>query len=131
VAYGVFAAIHGPRLDTSSGRPRLSARDTAKTKEKIRTFFEMARQQGHQSVVFGAFGCGAYGNPPEHIAEIAMDVIKNEFAHCFKEVVIAIVDDHNAGQAHNPAGNFAPFARCALQTGGRAVDAHWQTWTGA
>ena len=31
---------------------------------------------------------------------------------CFREVVFAIFDDHNAHKAHNPEGNFAPFVRC-------------------
>jgi uncharacterized protein (TIGR02452 family) len=129
VAYGILAAHSSPPLDISSGRPRLRPAEATVTREKIRTFFEMARQKGHQSVVFGAFGCGAFRNPPDHIAEIAMDVITHEFAHCFKEVVIAVRDDHNTGHAHNPEGNFKPFARCALRAGGRAFDANGQELT--
>jgi uncharacterized protein (TIGR02452 family) len=123
VAFGVVAAFHNPPLNNSSGRPRLQPHEAEITRQKVRTFFEMARQKGHKSVVFGALGCGAFHNPPDHIAEIVMQVIQQEFKHCFKEIVIAVVDDHNAGHAHNPQGNFAPFARRVLASGGKAIDA--------
>jgi hypothetical protein len=58
-----------------------------------------------------------------------MDVINNEFAHCFNKVVIAIVDDHNAGQTLNSEGNFKPFARRALAAGGKAFDGNGQEIT--
>ncbi len=122
ISFGVFAAYHNPQLDRSSGSPRLHPTTAAATREKIRTFFEMARQHGHQSVVFSALGCGAFGNPPDQIAEITLDVIQREFAHCFKEIVIAIVEDHNTGQPHNPEGNFKPFARRTLACGGKVFD---------
>lgn len=124
-AFGIFAGFNNPPLDLSSGSPRLRPAEAVATREKIRCFFEMARQQGHQSVVFGALGCGAFRNPPDHIAEIAIDVINREFAHCFIEIVIAVLDDHNAG----PGGNFRPFARRALAAGGRAIDAQGQELT--
>lgn len=124
-AFGIFAGFNNPPLDYSSGHPRLRPAEAAATREKIRCFYEMARQKGHQSVVFGALGCGAFRNPPDHIAEIAIDVITREFAHCFKEVVIAVLDDHNAG----PGGNFKPFARRALAAGGKVIDARGQELT--
>lgn len=126
VAFGVIAAFNAPPLDNSSGKLRLFPNEANITREKIRTFFEMARQNGHDSVIFGALGCGAFRNPPEHIAEIALDVISKEFKHCFKEVVFAVLDDHNAGHAHNPQGNFTPFARQAITSGGKVFDANDQ-----
>ncbi len=128
-AFGIFAGFNHPPLDNSTGRARLFPAEAAATREKIRCFFEMARQKGHQSVVFGALACGAFRNPPDHIAEIAMDVITNEFAHCFKEVVISVLDDHNARLPHNPEGNFRPFARRALAVGGSVIDEHGQPIT--
>lgn len=129
VGFGIVAAFNSPSLDYSTGRPRLRENDAAMTREKIRSFFEMAYRNGHKSVVFGALGCGAFRNPPEHIAQLAVDVINREFAHCFKEIVIAVRDDHNAGLSHNPQGNFVPFARQALLHGGKAFDANGQELT--
>lgn len=126
VAFGVIDAINSPAIDNSGEIPRLFPAETLRTREKIRTFFEMARQKGHDSVVFGALGCGAFRNPPGHIAEITLDVINKEFKHCFKEIVIAIIDDHNAGLSHNPGGNFNPFALRVLSSGGKAFDSNDQ-----
>jgi uncharacterized protein (TIGR02452 family) len=129
VACGVFAAFNRPELDYTSGSPRLRPAEAAATREKIRAFLEMAHQKGHQSVVLGALGCGAFRNPPDHIAEITIDVIKKEFAHCFKKVVIAVLDDHNTGHRLNPEGNFKPFAKRALAAGGKAFDANGRELT--
>jgi len=122
VAFGIFAALNQPLLNASSGRLRLRPAEATITREKIRTFFEMALLQGHDSVVYGAFGCGAFGNPPDQIAEMVIDVVRNEFAHCFKEITVAVLDDHNAWRAHNPEGNFIPFARSALAAGGTVIN---------
>lgn len=54
--------------------------------------------------------CGAYGNPPRHIAELFKQVIEEEeYEHYFRFIVFAIFDDHNASKAHNPSGNAQPF----------------------
>ncbi len=37
-------------------------------------------------------------------------MIKGKFTKSFKCIVFAIINDHNAGKAHNPAGNVQPFA---------------------
>jgi uncharacterized protein (TIGR02452 family) len=122
VAFGAFAAFNRPQLENGKLRPQ----EAAITRDKIRTFFEMARQKGHDSVVLGAFGCGAFRNPPDEIAEMMIDVAKSEFAHCFKEIVIPVIDDHNSWHAHNPQGNFRPFARHAIAAGGKAFNQHGQ-----
>jgi uncharacterized protein (TIGR02452 family) len=126
VAVGIIAAKYAPKLDYSSGLPRLNARDADATYQKIRNFFHMAYQNGHRSVVFGALGCGAFKNPPNHVAEIAMDVIDKEFKHCFQKIVFAVIDDHNTGTEINPTGNFLPFARHVKAYGGKAFDTNGQ-----
>ena len=60
----------------------------------------------------GAFGCGAYGNPPEIMARLFHEVLKEErYKNAFHNIVFAILDDHNTRKEHNPEGNFAPFAK--------------------
>ena len=67
---------------------------------------------GHDSLVLGALGCGAFRNPPHHIAKLFHEVIQEvEFANKYKRLVFAILDDHNAHREHNKEGNFLPFAR--------------------
>jgi uncharacterized protein (TIGR02452 family) len=64
----------------------------------------------HDAVVLSAFGCGAFRNPPRHVAQLFRSVIKEfGFQFQFRYIMFAIIDDHNARQAHNPDGNFAPF----------------------
>lgn len=77
-----------------------------------------AAEQGHDSIVLTAFGCGAFCNPPEKIAAMYQIIIQKYFKGVFKKIVFAIIDDHNTGQAHNPKGNFQPFATMVKKMGG-------------
>ena len=80
-------------------------------KNKIRTIFRIGLQHGHDSLVLGALGCGAFRNPPRHVARLFHDVMDElEFKNKYRRIVFAILDDHNARQSHNPEGNFKPFA---------------------
>ena len=80
-------------------------------KNKIRTIFRIGLIHGHDSLVLGALGCGAFRNPPRHVARLFHEVIDEpEFKNRYRLIVFAILDDHNAHQKHNPEGNFKPFA---------------------
>ena len=81
------------------------------TKEKIRTIFYMAEKHGHKSVVLIPPGCGAFETPPEHMCDLIMQVLVQEFPHSFEEIRFAIIDDHNTRKRHNPEGNIVPFER--------------------
>ena len=80
-------------------------------KNKIRTIFRIGLVHGHDSLVLGALGCGAFRNPPRHVARLFHEVMEEpEFKDKYRKIVFAILDDHNAHQSHNPEGNFKPFA---------------------
>lgn len=69
--------------------------------EKMRLILSVAASQGVSKVVVGAFGCGAYNNPPLAVANLWKKVIFDHQGPCygrFEEVVFAILDgsrDHN------------------------------------
>lgn len=80
-------------------------------KNKIRIIFRIGLVHGHDSLVLGALGCGAFRNLPRHVARLFHEVMDEpEFKDKYRRVVFAILDDHNAHQGHNPEGNFKPFA---------------------
>jgi len=80
-----------------------------KTKRKIRVILAIGLENGHDSLVLSAFGCGAFciisfalvgrgrrlkypspGNPPGHIAQLFKEVITQEFNGCYKHITFAI-----------------------------------------
>ena len=79
-------------------------------KNKIRTIFRIGLENEHDALVLGALGCGAFRNPPKHIARLFHEVIDEpEFANRYKLLLFAIIEDHNSRHSHNPEGNFKPF----------------------
>lgn len=82
------------------------------TKRKIRTIFNIALFHNHTHLVLGAFGCGAFENPPNHVALLFKEVLeepsyKNQFSH----IIFAILDNHNSYKWFNPEGNLKPFQK--------------------
>ena len=76
---------------------RLSERAVAITKNKIRTIYRIGILHGHDSLVLGAWGCGAFGNPPEQMAQLFIDVLnEDEFHGWYKDIRFAIIEDHNS-----------------------------------
>lgn len=58
---------------------------------RIRNIVEAARDNGVEYLVLGAFGCGAFKNPPKIVAEAFYQVLCEEnYVQCFKQVVFAI-----------------------------------------
>ena len=48
------------------------------TRCKIRTIFRIGLLHGHDSLVLGAFGCGAFHNPPAEVARLFHEVMEEE-----------------------------------------------------
>lgn len=122
IGVGTFAACEHPKLDfTDPAHPRLQGDELRTTLERLRTQFHVAYENGHDTLVLGAFGSGAFANPPEHIAELMMFLLENEYKGCFKKVAFAVMkDDFN--RKHNPEGNYVPFARAVQKAGGIIFD---------
>ena len=59
---------------------------------RIKRILDVASVEKVQALILGAFGCGAFNNPPEIVADVFADMIRNydfetvEFAvFCYKE----------------------------------------------
>lgn len=58
---------------------------------RIRRVLEAALDQGAETLILGAWGCGAFGNPPTMVAEAFRKVLMDEaYGACFRRVVFAI-----------------------------------------
>jgi uncharacterized protein (TIGR02452 family) len=110
VAFVTVPAINHPDLVKKDDGYLLAAHLVEPTKEKIRTILRIAGKYHHDTLVLGAFGCGAFANPPNHMAELFKEVFcENEFKNKFRLAVFAIIGDHNSNKEHNPHGNVLPF----------------------
>jgi len=57
---------------------------------KIESIFKIAIEQGHDSLVLGALGCGIFRNPPTEVANIFKTMIR-EYGKYFKKIGFAIL----------------------------------------
>jgi uncharacterized protein (TIGR02452 family) len=111
-AFVTVPAINDPETFERDGQLWLTEAMALATLVKIRAILRIAAHHGHADLVLGAFGCGAFRNPPHHVARLFRDALgEAEFRGVFRRVVFAILDDRNAFNRHNPKGNLAPFAR--------------------
>ena len=76
---------------------RLPQRAIDITRNKIRTVFRIGLSYGHDALVLGAFGCGAFRNPPAEIARIFHEVMEEpEFKNKYRLITFSIIEDHNS-----------------------------------
>ena len=78
------AAPYAPSVGQPRSRELLQSR--------IRRVLSIAKSYQFQSLVLGAWGCGAFGNDPQHTAEDFHRALTTDFAGCFSEIVFAISD---------------------------------------
>ncbi len=64
--------------------------DIKKLEHKIELILQVAHKTSHDSIVLGALGCGAWKNPPEHVAKIFRQVLEKNVG-VFKKIVFAIL----------------------------------------
>lgn len=66
--------------------------------KRLRRILEVALSEGCDTIILGAFGCGAFQNNPEVVAQANRNVIK-DYLHAFKNIEFAVYcsprDDRN------------------------------------
>lgn len=90
------AAIEYPDCVMSeSGEPRIHDQLVPVAKNKIRTVLNIAADNGIENLVLGAMGCGAFHNPPKHMAELFREVFEEPaYKGRFRNVVFAITNEN-------------------------------------
>ena len=87
------AAMNRPRTVMDAGQERLHPDCVPGTLNKIRTVMNIAADHGVNNLVLGALGCGAFRNPPRHIAELFAQVLNEPpYRGRFSRVVFAITN---------------------------------------
>ena len=100
------AAMNHPPLD---GNFEMTPAAKEQTRDKIRTILRIGLEHGHDALVLGAFGCGAFANPPAQVARLFHEVIDGpEFKDRFGTIVFAVLEDRNSLR-NSATGNFLPF----------------------
>jgi uncharacterized protein (TIGR02452 family) len=107
--------VPGPTGSVAKSQARFVA-------SKFDALFHLAAEHGHDAMVLGAWGCGAFGNPPLDIAAIASAALEETRARAPVHVVFALPQpEHRAAFA-------SVFARAesvdegALEVGSRAEE---------
>ena len=87
-----FAIILLMKLDKNNKNslPMLVDKVAKKMKRKIQLILCIGLETHHDCLVLSALGCGAYRNPPHHVAQLFKEVINENFAGCFKNITFAI-----------------------------------------
>ena len=49
--------------------------------ERVKRIFEIATLKGNEVLILGAFGCGAFKNPPEIVAKVFHSVMQDYLYH--------------------------------------------------
>ena len=100
------AAVKNPRVENGKLVPWVV--DTLKC--KIRQILDIALENGHDSIVLSAFGCGAYKTPPTEMARLFKEILsRDDYKNAFKAISFAIINVKSTNGEHNPQGNFEPF----------------------
>ena len=75
----------------SDDAPRHAAIERA-FRPRIAKVLAVGRAHGHETIVLGAWGCGAFGNDPVLVARLFDEALGGAFRGAYREVLFAIYD---------------------------------------
>lgn len=79
-------------------------------KSRIRNIFEAALDNGVEVMILGAFGCGAFKNPPGLVAKAFHEVIdEDHYSNYIRKIVFAIKRTENDDNYHAFDEEFSPY----------------------
>ena len=80
------AAIQKPKLNNKV----YLKEDRKLMLNKIELMFQVGLKTNHDTLLLSAFGCGAFGNPPDVVANLFVEMIK-KYNGCFNRIEFAII----------------------------------------
>ena len=86
-----IAGVRRPKLNSAGEYRDAKLRDVMK--RKIDNLFKVAYKYGQDTLILGALGCGAFGNPPYEVANIFAECIE-KYKYSFKNIYFAVLSDH-------------------------------------
>ena len=87
-------AINRPATVVENGETRLRPDMEEGMLNKIRTIMNIAADNNVDNLVLGALGCGAFRNPPKHVAELFKQVLNEPpYKGRFNRIVFAIFNE--------------------------------------
>lgn len=89
-------------------------------RKRIWKILTVAQAHGHDSLVLGAWGCGAFGNDGNQVAALFRWALEDDFKGAFKEVTFAIVDTSSEKKF------IGPFAECFLKPAEPFIEPLWE-----
>lgn len=103
-----FNEKHGKNLEYQTADGGFTQEGREIMLSKIRTIYGVALAAGHDALVLGAFGCGAFRLRPDLVAGLFREVLSEPaFKNRFRAVTIAILE--KPGPESGARGKFAPF----------------------
>ncbi len=88
----VAAINHPDTIKNPYGETRIADALIPAVKNKIRTIFNIAALHSMEVLVLGAHGCGAFRNPPHHIAELFREILSEPaYKGRFRKIIFAII----------------------------------------
>lgn len=97
-----FITMAAPNYRAHGFDPSTKPKLLAGFDERIRKVLLIALAHSHDSIVLGAWGCGAFGNEPQDVAPIFANHLNGEFSGAFKKVVFSILDRSKEHQFITP-----------------------------
>lgn len=93
-ALAVAAIKHPPVYIVNKEETYKSKSDRQLMQEKIDMIFRIGIIKRHDSLVLGALGCGAYGNPTKEVAKMYVESLNN-YANYFQKIDFAVLSSPN------------------------------------
>jgi len=86
------AVITSPAVNANHVPPERRPQIIPAMWSRILKVLSVGRLHGHDSMVLGAWGCGAFGNDPTEMANLFYRALNENFTGAYTRVVFAIVD---------------------------------------